>query len=254
MKNKYRSKFKKELKIINYITTTEIYRLVFLLTILLGLYGGFVLGSPKGDFVNSLLTPLSFPIVNVLLFSIIFLNNINTCSILKKNFPDYILRLGNKKKYVRTIVIITTLMYLYHFTIIMLFILMPLLITTLSSFKIETFQFYGISNLTYLLFYVIRYAIYGLLITIISSLIYINTNTKVTLIINSLFLLLMYYFGGMVSFRTGFSILIWSYFTTTVYSSFSIDVASSVFMLLILEIIVLMVSHLSYKNRRLEIL
>ena len=64
----------------------------------------------------------------------------------------------------------------------------------------------------------------------------------------------MYYFGGMVSFRTGFSILIWSYFTTTVYSSFSMDVASSVFMLLILEIIVLMVSHLSYKNRRLEIL
>lgn len=249
MKNKYHN----ELKIINYITTTERYKAIFFVSVVLGLYGGFILGTPADNFIDSLLVPLRFPLFNVFLFAVIFLNNINTCSIFKKNFPDYILRLGSKKEYVKTIVRITTIMFLFHFMIILFFILMSLFLTTLSNFKIETYQFYGISNFTYLLFYYFRYIIYGLLLTIISSLIYINTNTKITLLFNGTFLLLMHYLGNIVSLRTSFSLSIWSYFTMTAYETFSMEVSSSVLMALILEIIVLGASHLSSKNKRLEI-
>lgn len=249
MKCKYRN----ELKIINYITTTEKYKAIFFISVILGLYGSIVLGIHQNNFIDSLLLPFTFPLFNLFLFAVIFLNNINTCSIFKKEFPDYILRLGSKKEYVKTIMRITTIMFLFQFMIILFFILMPLFLAKLGNFKISMDPFYNVSNLTYLLFYIFRYIVYGLLLTLISSLIYINSNTKITLLTNGIFLLLMFYLGNNEVQRTSPSLLIWSYFTGTTYTTFSMEVASSILIAIILEIITLIASSMSFRNKRLEV-
>ena len=249
MKNKYHN----ELKILNYITSTDKYKAIFLLTVILCLYGGFALGTSKNNFFDSILVPLQFPIFNVFLFAIIFLNNINTCSIFKNNFPDYVIRLKSKKRYIKTLLRLSTTMFLFHFGLILLFLIMPLLLTTFNDLSIHAYQNYEISNLVFLLFYILRYAIYGTLITIISTLIFINTNSKITIVINGLFLLLLFYFGGIIAYQTNVSLSIWSYFTITLYSTFSLEVFSSVCTLLLLEIIIGILYILTIKNRKLAI-
>lgn len=250
MKNKYRN----ELKIINYITTTDRYKVIFWISIIICLYGSIVLGGSSENFFDSLLVPLSFPIFNVFLFALLFLNNINVCSIFKKEFPDYILRLKNKKEYIKTLMRLSATMFLFQFIIILSFILMILLLTTFNNLELYPYLSYNISNFTYMLFYCIRYIIYGILLTIISTLIFVNTNSRVTLVINGIYLLLLFYLGNIISLQTNFSLSIWSYFTITIYSSFSLELASSVFMALILEIIIGILYMISIKNRKIEIL
>jgi len=250
MKNKYRN----ELKIISYITSTERYKGFFLISIILSLYGSLVLGSRQDNFFDSLLVPLQFSMFNVFLFAIIFLNNMNACSIFKKEFPDYILRLKTKKEYVKTLIKLSAVMFLFQFIIILLLMLIPLILTTFNDLSSHLYQNYTINNIIYLLFYCIRYMVYGILLTMISTLIFANTNSKVVLVVNGTFLLLMFYFGQAVSFQSNFSLSIWSYFKMTIYSTFSLELASSVFMALILEIIVIGLYILSIKNRKLSIL
>lgn len=250
MKNKYHN----ELKILNYITTTERYKLIFWLSVILCLYGGFVLGISKQNFFESLLVPLQFPIFNVFFFSIIFLNNINACSVFKNEFPNYILRLKNKKTYIRSLIRLSLLMFLFHFIIVFLLLLMILLLTTSNDLSIIPYQNYSINIALYLLFYCIRYIIFGMLITIISTLIFVNMGSKFTLLVDGIFLALLFYLGNIISLKTNFSISIWSYFTITLYSSFSMELSCSLFMALILEIIVILLYWVSIHNKRVEIL
>ena len=249
MKNKYHN----ELKIINYITSTDKYKAIFLITVTLCLYGGFVLGASKNNFFDSILVPLQFPIFNVFLFAIIFLNNINTCSIFKNDFSTYIIRLKSKKEYIKVLMRLSAIMFLFHFGLILLFLVMPLLLTTFNNLSTHTYQNYEISNLFFLLFYSLRYVIYGLLITMISTLIFINTNSKITIVVNSLFLLLLFYFGGIIAYQTKISLSIWSYFTITIYSTFNLEVFSSVCVMLLLEIIIGILYIVTIKNRKLAI-
>lgn len=249
-----KSKWRNELKIINYITTTERYKVIFWLSVILSLYGGFVLGCSSDNFFDSLLVPLSFPIFNIVFFAIIFFNNINACSIFKKDFPDYVIRLKNKKEYIKTLIRLSAIMFLFHFIIIMLLIIGILLLTTFNNLGLSQYQNYSITNFTYLLFYFIRYTIYGLLITIISTLIFINTNPMITLIVNGIFLLLLLYFGNIVAMQNKFSLLIWSYYSITIYPSFMLEISSSVFMLLILEVITMFLYNFSIGNKKVQVL
>lgn len=251
MKNKYHN----ELKILNYITSTERYKVIFWVSIILCLYGGFILGgaSSESNFFGSLLIPFQFPIFNVFLFTVMFLNNINVCSIFKKDFSAYILRLKNKREYIKTLIRLSTFMFLYHFLIILLFIIMTLLLTKVGDLKVYSYHTYEVNNVFYLLFYIARYIIYALLITVISTLIFINTNSKITLVTNTIFLLLMFYLGNAVRVQETFSFSIWSYFYFTLYVSFTTELASSFLMLLILEVITYVFYLFTLKNKRIEI-
>ena len=252
-----KSKYRNELKIINYITTTDKYKAIFFTTLILCLYGGFILGTSANNFFDSILVPLQFPIFNVFFFSIIFINNLNVCSILKKDFSFYTLRLKNKKEYIKFLLRVSAIMFLFHIIIIFLILFTCLFLTTFNNVEIYNYQNYfvnyGINNLTFCCFYCIRYILFGLLITIISSLIYINAGQKTAIVINIIFLILMFYLGGTMTLYDSFSLLIWSYFTSTMYTTFSLELSSSVFMVLILEIIILSLYHISKNNKRIEI-
>ena len=249
-----KSKYHNEIKIINYIASTEKYKGIFFSSLLLSLYGGLILGQSAHNFFDSILIPFQHAIFNIFLFALVFLNNISACSILKKDFSFYIIRLKNKKEYIKLIIRVTILMYLFHIFIILLFIFMIFLLTTFNDLNISIYQNYAISNFTYSFFYLIRYILLGMLLTLIFSLIYINTNDKIILTLQSLFLILIMYFDKFkLEPRTTFSLSIWSYFRNVIYETFSLEVTSSIFMVLILEIIIILLYQLSLKNKKVEI-
>ena len=247
MKNKYHN----ELKILSYIISTEKYKVIFFCSLILALYGSLVLGITADNFLDSILIPLRFPIFNIFMFAIIFVNNINTCTTFQNDFSFYIIRLKSKKEYIRTLIRLTIYMYLFHILVILLFIFIIFLLTTFKNIAIYTYQNYTINNLIYTCFYLIRYIIFGLLLTIISSLIYINTNEKVILTLDFIFLI---FFLDMDFFllqgKENMPLLIWSYFTYTFYSSFSLELAYSLGMLIILESIIIILYRLSLKSKK----
>ena len=250
MKNRYRN----EIQILNYVTTTEKYKGIFFASFILSLYGGFVLGGSVDNFFNSILVPFQFSVFNIFLFSLVLLNNINVCSIFKNDFSFYIIRVKNKKEYIQAIIRMTVLMYFFHIFIMLLSIFACLLLTTFKDLSISFYQNYTINNFIYSCFYLMRYIVFGLLLTIIFSLIYVNTNDKFVLILQSFFLLLFLYFDNFqLEARTAFSLSIWSYFRNVIYESFSLEVLSSIFMMIILEVIIMFLYKLSLKNQKVMI-
>lgn len=249
-----KSKYHNERKIIEYILTTDKFKTIFLLAVVISLYGGFVLGASINNFFDSILLPFSFSIFNIMFFSLVFFNNIILCSILNKEFSYYIMRLKTRKKYIGLLLRLSIVMFLILFFIVFCFILMCLFLTTFKDLSIHNYYNYSISNFVYCIFYLIRYILYGIVITIIFSLIYINTNLRITLIFSGLFLICMLCFGKVVVGRNNVSFLIWSFFSITVYSSFNLEIISFLIMLLLLEVIAYFLYIFSINNRKMEIL
>lgn len=127
--------------------------------------------------------------------------------------------------------------------------------TTISNTSILNYQNYNVSNFVYLLFYMFRYIIYGLLIMLISSLIYVNTNDKITLCFQLLFLS-MFLQNNIINIysKNNITLLIWSYFSGTTFSTFNLEILSSILVLLLLEFIYFFLFYISEKIKKVEIL
>ena len=250
-----RNKLRNDFKILDYITSNEKYKAIFFVSMIVVIYGTLVLGIASDNFFDSILIPFQFPIFNILIFSLLFLNNLNLCSILKKDFSFYVIRLKNKKEYFKTLIRISTINYLFNFIIMLLFMFILLLLTTISNTSIHNYQNYNVSNFVYLLFYMFRYIIYGLLIMLISSLIYVNTNDKITLCFQLLFLS-MFLQNNIINIygKNNITLLIWSYFSGTTFSTFNLEILSSILVLLLLEFIYFFLFYISEKIKKVEIL
>jgi hypothetical protein len=248
-----KSNFRNRLQIISYITSGEKYKVIFFSTIILALYGGLVLGIGNDNFIDSFMIPFQFEIFNILMFSIMFLNTLNTCHIFASKFDFYIIRLKSKKKYVNELLKNVLLSNVFNLLIFLLFYFMILNIFKLGNISIHIY-IYNVSNIIYLIFYMARYFIILLLTTTLSALIYINFKIKYTMIFDSLFLI---GFLVMVVNKTkisSFSILPWSYFGNVIYSSFLLDISYSILFVLILECIIYMAYKFTLKNNKVVIL
>ena len=248
-----KAKLHNEFKIVKYIMSTPKYKGIFLFTALLCIYGAIALGITAGDFVGSILKPFQFYLFNMSLFAIFFLNNNNACSILKNDFSFYILRLRNKKEYVNTTFRVSSLLYSIHFIIVIMIMLASYLLTTFNNVDIHSYNTYAISNITYCVFYLFRYFVIGLLIMLISTMIQINSNEKIVIIFDIIFLFFQYYFNGYITLQDKVTLNVWKYFSPVNYSTFSLEVTSSILMILVLEIIFLLIYYFTNKFKRMVI-
>ena len=72
-----RNKLRNDFKILDYITSNEKYKAIFFVSMIVVIYGTLVLGIASDNFFDSILIPFQFPIFNILIFSLLFLNNLN---------------------------------------------------------------------------------------------------------------------------------------------------------------------------------
>lgn len=248
-----KSKLLKQYHLLNYIVSSGKFKLIFFLTIVLCFYGTISITSLEDTYIDTALISFRFYIFNLFTFLILFLNTLNTCVIFNKEFSNYIIRLKSKKKYVNEMLKTTFLLNVFFF--ILLFILYFILLSMfkLSNIQITPFQNYDISNLIYLLFYLFRYTIYGLLIMMMTTIIYINFKEKITLITSSIFLLGFLEVKFAATIGNSLILKPWTYFSSVMYSSFFSEVKFSLLYLLLLIFIVVILYVITLKNKRWEI-
>ena len=85
--------------ILNSITKEESFKVVYIFSIILALYGSYVLASETKTMIESTLVTFTFPIFNLLFFLLVLLNSYNTYKSFSKEFDSYIIRLKTKRDY-----------------------------------------------------------------------------------------------------------------------------------------------------------
>ena len=230
-------------EILNFITKTSKFKAIIILSIIISLYGSFVLSAGVENYFNAVLVTFQFSTFNALLFLILFINTINVCSIFNKYY-FYIIRLNNKQVYLKELIKLVVRANLIVIGII--------IISYLAFLNLVEFQYlfpadYNgyVNNIIYTVFYLIRYIIIAILISIISIISYVKLGEKTTIIINIMFIAFFWIVPNTnLTIASSFSILPWKYFESIRYESFSLEINYSVLFIFILEII----TYLLYKN------
>lgn len=230
MKNKTHNTY----QILNYFASTDRYKIILILTIILCLYGSFALGL-NVTFTSSIL--------NTFMFLILFINTLNICTTFDNEFSFYIIRLNNKKRYIKELLKNVLIFNILHLIIFFLIYFTIKCFMTYEPGSYTLYQNYNISNNLYLIFYLGRYIILSLIFCIIESLIYINFKTKIVCIFNSLFIMGFLLSSSSDMIFNKFLIFPWNYFNNIKYNSFSMEVLYSCIYILIL----LIISFLLYK-------
>lgn len=244
MKNKTHNTY----QILNYFASTDRYKIILILTIILCLYGSFALGL-NVTFTFSVLNTFMFDIFNIFMFLILFVNTLNICTTFDNEFSFYIIRLNNKKRYIKELLKNVLIFNILHLIIFFLIYFTIKCFMTYEPGSYTLYQNYNISNNLYLIFYLGRYIILGLLFCVIESLIYINFKTKIVCIFNSLFIMGFLLSSSSDIINNKFLIFPWSYFNNIKYSSFSTEVLYSCIYILILLIISLLLYKFILKKK-----
>lgn len=235
--------------ILNYLINSEKFKISFFLTIILTLYGTFVLGSGTNNMIETTIIAFQFPIFNIFLFSIILFNTISICSIFSKKFDFYLIRKKTKKQAVKDIIIFCLLYNLVYFIMFYIMFISFSLIFIEKIFSSNTYLNYKIDYNIYAVFYLIRHFIIMILISIINVIIY-QKFTKKLIILNIIFIVGMLIYPTTETTKSIINIIPWNYFTTSNYSSFINEVISTLLFCIILELISFVIFNLLYSVRR----
>ena len=163
------------------------------------------------------------------------------------------MRLRNKKEYVNTTIRVSSLLYSIHFIIVIMIMLAWYMLTTFNNIDIHSYNTYAVSNIIYCVFYLFRYYVIGLLIMLISTMIQVNSKEKWAILFDVIFLFFQYYFNAYIILQDKVTLNVWKYFCIVNYSTFSLEVISSIFMILVLEIIILLFYYFTNKLKRMVI-
>ena len=248
-----KNKFHNQIIITNYITSTERFKLLFVIGIFIAFYGSVILGIGNDNFIDSAFIAFQFPIYNIIVFAIIFFNTLNTCSVFEKKFNFYIIRLKNKKNYCNEMIKNVVAINLYYLILFFILFFAFLLLFKVNNIEIHNYMNYSMNNFVYLIYYLIRYILLALLISIVSALIYLNYKTLITMLFNFIFLLGFMVFPAKLIPKENIDINIWSFFSSETFENFTLDIASTLALIIFIQIIIILVYNLTIKNKKMVI-
>lgn len=240
---KNNKKLNSTIEILNFITKTSKFKIIIILSVILSLYGSFILSAGINNYFNSILCTFQFTTFNALFFLILFINTINICSMFDKYY-FYIIRLNNKKRYLKELI---KLIVYANFIVIGTLFLSYFAFLNLVEFQyIFPTDYNGyVNNIVYTIFYLIRYIVIAISISIMSIISYVKLGEKITIIFNIIFIAFFWFFSGNnLSVVNSFSILPWNYFSNINYGSFSLEINYSILFIFILEMII----YFLYRN------
>lgn len=248
-----KNKFLNQIIITNYITTTERFRLLFIIGVFISFYGSAILGGSIDNIVDSSFIAFQFSIYNIILFTIIFFNTLNTCSIFEKNFNFYTIRLKNKKNYCNEMIKNVIAINCYY--ILLFLILFFTFMILFNGFNIEIHNYlnYSINNFIYLIYYLIRYILLSLFVSVISALIYLNYKTIITMLFNFIFLIGFIAFATNLNPKENININIWKFFSAETFGNFTLDITSTLALIIVMQIIIIFIYNFTIKNKKLVI-
>lgn len=234
--------------IVNYIISSEKYKLIFFLTIILVLYGGIILTISVKNIYDSILVTFQFPIFCVFLFMIFFFNTINTCTVMRK-LEFYLIRLGNKKRVLNETMKNVLIINIFHFFILFILYISVLLVFTPLTFELHSYNEYIINNGIYTFWFMVRYVLYISILMEIVTMIYYNENYKLVfgIILLTLSGFVLYSISPFNWKTNGFfGIIPWNFFLGLNYDTFLNEFFYSCLLLIIFEVIII------YLNKKLN--
>lgn len=230
-------------EILNFITRTSKFKVIIVFSIMISLYGSFVLSAGIKNYFNAVLVTFQFSTFNALFFLILFINTIYVCSIFNKYY-FYIIRLNSKRMYLKELI---KLVVRANFIVIGTIILSYFAFLNLVEYQYLFSADYNgyVNNIIYTVFYLIRYMIIATLISMISTISYVKLGEKLTIIMDIIFIAFFWIVPETsLTIVNSFSLLPWKYFESIRYGSFSLEINYSVLFIFILEVI----TYLLYKN------
>jgi hypothetical protein len=229
-------KIKKYYSLLNCITTTPKFKVLFLLLFVISFYGSFVLGSAIENFIDSIFVAFQFPIFNMIFFLLIGLNTYNTCTTISKKFSYYIIRLESKKAYYIEQMKIAFIVNIYFLILFFIIYFSFQVFFNTGNFLIHNYNTYNVNNLVFSIFYLSRYSILLLLIMNIMTMLLLNYNDKVVLTFSFIFSIGFLVTPVSDTTLNTFSINYWIYFNGINYSSFITEINYSILFLSFLSL------------------
>lgn len=224
--------------IIDTITSTPQFKILFILSIFLAFYGAYGLGVNNKDFFGTILISFSSGYFNLGFLLLLFVNTIYFCSWFSR-YDSYIIRLQDKKNYLRQMVhqgLKLNLIWLLCFFLIYLIILF---FTNFGYFQGSEIFDYGITSHIYVVFYLIRYFSLSSFLSLFIICFYIFLGEKKTMVLSFIFFIgyILTFFLDVNLSSNAFKILPYSYYTLYDYGSFSLEIVYSFLYLLLLGIL-----------------
>ena len=241
-------KMKNRLTNFSYILETQLFKFIFLLMIIASSLG--VILTFKETYINANIIIVSNSWINSIFILILLISTSQTYFVFDKN-NEYVIRLKNKRTYLKEltkqVIFNNTLMIIIQFTLITIFII----ITIFNGIKIVPYSNYQITNLEYLLFYIIRTYFIYLFISIFNVLILKIINNKVVIAINGIICALLInstYSEIPITKINDMPIYLHKYLGIIKYENFHIELYSSLIFLIILIIVAFILYKIVYNN------
>lgn len=233
-------------QIIDAITKTSVFKLTFIFAVVTAIYGAFALVPDTKNFFNTIIIGHTFSYFNILVFSLLAVNTINTCYQFYKN-KDYLIRLETKEKVLKELLKISLQM---NILLIICFLLIYLMLVNISQFGYyspTTIFNYNVNTSIYTIFLLLRYYLFAIVFSLINTILYVKLENKV-LLIDFLFIIMFALAPNYILQQSSFHIMPWQYFMLNNYGTFSNELMYSFLYLLILEVITLIIYKLALKR------
>lgn len=241
MKNKY----KKFLAEINTFVSTEKFLIIFLIIILNNIYGIIGLVFPTNSYIDSLLSIFTGSYYILILQISILISVYTTIRQFEHNYA-LVIRLENRKKYMKELLKKVIKNILIILVINLIIVLLMVNLFKGNFFRIVPIKNYNILNITYLLFYLLRFSIIvtlnGLIFIYISKI----TNKKISLI-----LCLGYILSAIIiSLPKKYYIFYFEYLDVIICDNFVEELIRSILFIGIIIIILKMLHNYTTKNMK----
>ncbi len=240
---------KNKIEILKYIFKTDIFKLIIILSIGVGLFAGNYLtgltipNSPKGYFasLSNIYTSQTF---HTIFLVILLINSLYTLKTFEK-LDFYIIRIKNKKKYIKELISLVTISNISIILLELGIILCCLNINSSFSLGIVKHSIYNISNIQYILFFFTRYMIITVILSNINILLLKLFNKIFVLIVDISFLTSLFfipYDTRILNSVQNLPLFPQKYYLPLHCSSFSLEIVMSISIIFILVLVLYTVS------------
>lgn len=237
--------------ILDTVTKTDKFKLIFVLSCFLAFYGGYGLVANNKDFFGSILISFSNIYFNLGFFLLLFVNTIYFCSWFYQ-YDSYLLRLKDKKMYLKHLIYHGLKFNVVWMICFLMIYFLVLFFTNLGFVQNYFLYHYGVSVWVYVIFYLVRYFLLATILSVFVISFFVIFKERKTTIFCFLFFL-----GYLVmpvfllhSDEASFKLFPYSYYVLYDYGSFSLEIFYSIGYLLLLGGLLFVVFSLFLKHKQ----
>ena len=241
-----KKKWFKNKALIDAITKTTRFKVIFFFVIVIALIGGLTDTQPRKELFTAILNYHSSFIFTIGFSLVFLLATLNTCIEFYAN-DAYIIRLKTKRNILKHIIILELqnkgLLFLCYAIIYVL----VLNINMLDCYDtIPIFQ-YSIKSNIYSIFFAIRAYLLIMIFMVINTILFVILKENKTVIINLIYLLIFPIYDPLVAIY--FRVLPWDYFSVINYGCFAKELKYSIYYIVLLIIISIVLFFIATKKK-----